>query len=442
MKKGIFMMLVGIQLVWATAGAPAVNTRKLDFAMQRFMIAQQWLETIQVGKMALEEGVDYALLRERLGIAYVRSGQPRKAVPHLERAKEFSPADQDVKEYLYYAYLGSGRELDASCLLPEIYPAKRVILESMVNPSVLNMDISSAQSNQSSKYRAIDIDGNDNVYGVQDLGKSSLYQGVGYKTTLLPGTTMTLGYSLMGINKLKQIRTVSENIDRDYTVNQTDLYVGVSARLMSGLSMTGAYHGINVNFSSPQASQTEASPTAPYLVTEQNSNLSNYVLFGALTGEFEPGNLSVFGVYSNLNGERQIELGLSGVYFPLGNADLYINPTLTWQRRGESTTALVYDQSLGFKLRTDLWAELSFSVGDMTNYSEKNALIVYNITDTIRSRLGGALMYYPNANMELSLRVQMDQRGGSRQQSVSGVLQTVDTDYQNTAFTGGVKWKF
>ncbi|MEK6557112.1 MAG: hypothetical protein AABZ14_02300, partial [Candidatus Margulisiibacteriota bacterium] len=274
MKSWILMMLVGVSLGLAANSVPAVNTTKLNYAMQRFMGVQKWIETIQVGEMALEEGVDYALLREWLGIACVRSGQPRKAVTHLEKAKEFSPGDQDIKEYLYYAHLGSGRELDASCLLAEIASPKRVVLESIVNPSAVNVDISSGQSNQVDKYRSLDIDGADNVYGEQDLGKSSLYRGVGYKTALLPGTTMTLGYSLMGINKLKQIRTVSDNIDRDYTVNQTDLYVGVTTRLLSGLSLTGAYHGINVNFSSPHASQTEVSPTATYQVAEQNTNLN------------------------------------------------------------------------------------------------------------------------------------------------------------------------
>ena len=93
--------------------AQQLTYRTADTITYSQFIKKHYHELKIIGKIALQQKIDFYYLRMRLGIAYYEQKNYEKALLHFEKAIAMNPADTTAQEYLYYTYLFSGRQEDA-----------------------------------------------------------------------------------------------------------------------------------------------------------------------------------------------------------------------------------------------------------------------------------------------------------------------------------------
>lgn len=430
------------------------SNESIENKMENLYNKKMYKKVIFVGENALKDGMDYFNLRYRIAISYYEFKNYRMAIHHLEKALSFNSDDPASLEYLYYAYLFSGRTNDANLLaskfpdyLKEIVNYKRKYINSIYlegGPSI---------SNNISKNGSLDIDGDTSIFGESDLNANLLYMHLGLKHDLLPQLSVFHGLSNLSISKRKTIRINNHDTIFNYTVKQIEYYINADYQLSKGLKITPAFHFLKVNADLTNASYDTIN--YKYLYSNSTLSLNNYVLSLGITKEYKLFSISAFATYSNLNNETQWQLGATANYFPFGNLDYYSATTLAMlnvKSKGSNQAAnsgtgnrdsrLIFDQLFGVKVLPKLWVEGSFTIGNLANYNEKNAFIVYNIADKINFKSGFSLIYTLNSNFELSLRYQFLSRESdyiTYENSKTSITKT--TKYQNNTIIGGIKWK-
>ncbi len=420
---------------------------------------KQYKRLIYVGEEAIKNKTDYFFLRFRIGVAYYELGNYRMATHHLEKALVYNSDDPSELEYLYYSYVFSGRITDANYItnkmtedLKEKIGYKTKFLSNVYVEGGISL------SNNISKNAGIDIDDTTNIYGENDMNNNVLYGHVGLKHELSPFLSIYHGFSHIDIEKRKIISIQKwdsvgnyQNFDSvcNYTLTQNEYYINSDIQLKMGLKLTPAFHFIHVSANSLMYQYDTATFIGTFFPTTLNVN--NYVVSLAISKEYKRFSLSLFGTYSNLNSAKQIQGGASISYFPFGNLNLYTNTSLVYfyqkksggQGQGSSKeNRFIFDQMLGLKLFPKLWTEVSVTLGNLANYNEKNAFIVYNIADKINLKAGISFIYSLSSKIELSLRYQFLNRESNYityQNQQTSILKTIN--YQNNTIIGGIKWK-
>lgn len=90
---------------------------------------QDWPALIRAAEKVLDADFDFFGLRYRLGVAYYEQGRFFASTRQFERALAYDGGNRYVLEYLYYAYLFSGREKQARVLAAEFPAALREKLD-------------------------------------------------------------------------------------------------------------------------------------------------------------------------------------------------------------------------------------------------------------------------------------------------------------------------
>jgi len=433
------------------------NTDNIEKNTLELIQNKQYKKLIQIGEDAIKNNIDYFFLRYRIGVAYYYLGNYRMAAYHLEKAMIFNSDDPTELEYLYYSYIFSGRTSDANFItskmtddLKEKLGFKTKLLSSVYiegGPSI---------SNNIPKNASIDINDTANIYGENDLNNNIIYAHIGLKHDILPFLSFYHGYSHIAIEKRKiisiqkwdSIANILYNRDSigNYTLIQNEYYINSDIQLNKGLKLTPAFHFIQVD-SKSLIYQFDIVGK----FSSSTLSIKNYVASLALSREYKKTSMSIFATYSNLNSAKQIQGGIGITYFPFGNLNLYTNTNLTYfyqktsggQGQGSAKeTRFIFDQMIGFKLFPKLWSEASITLGNLANYNEKNAFIVYNIADKINLKTGISVIYSLSSKIELSLRYQFLNRESdyiTYENSTTSI--TKITKYQNNTIIGGIKWK-
>lgn len=448
-KKSFFLIMFFVfTFVYAEAQQEVEN---IDQKTYQLFQNKMYKKVIYVGEKAIKNGTDYFYLRNRIAISYFELKNYRLAIYHFEKAMKFNGDDPTTLEYLYYAYIFSGRNGDANLLI-SIFPdyLKEKINYKRKYLNSIYLEGGPSLSNNISKNGGLDIDGDTSIYGESDLNDKMIYFHLGLKHDLFSRLSIYHGFSNLAISKRKTIMNNNKDTTFDYTVKQMEYYINADFQLSKGLKITPALHLISVKADVTNASFDTVS--FKYLYSNSSLNMSNYVMSLGLTKEYKKFSVNIFATYSNLNSQKQWQLGVSGTYFPFGNLDMYCNTTLallntkskviTPGSGGNREFRLIYDQMLGAKIVSNLWLEASVSIGNLANYSEKNAFIVYNIADKINLKSGITAIYSLSNNFELSLRYQYLSRESSYMNFIDAInQQEILTNYQNNTIIGGIKWK-
>jgi hypothetical protein len=409
---------------------------------------KQYKRLIFVGEEAIKNGTDYFYLRLRIGIAYYEAKNYRMAAHHFEKALFYNSDDEVDLEYLYYSYLFAGRSSDANFLtlrmtdeLKEKIGYKSKILSSVYAEGGTSI------SNNFSKNSGIDIDADTNIYGENDLNNNVMYAHIGLKHDILPFLSIYQGFSHIGLDKRKIIRMNNKDSINNSTLLQNDYYINSEIQIKNSIKLTPAFHFIRVQANS-LAYQYD---TAKYIgsFSETTLNLNNYVLFLGVSKDYKKTTLSLSLSYSNLNYAKQIQFGLGFTYYPFGNLNLYTNTNLflfnqkvSASQGSSKDNRIIFDQMFGLKIFPKLWTEAGITIGNLTNYNEKNAFIVYNVADKINMKAGISFIYSLSSKFELSLRYQLIKRENSyiTYENYTTIISNT-INYQNNTIIGGIKWK-
>jgi len=413
---------------------------------------QNWDSLVSYGKYAIHQGHDFFYLRLRMGIAFFYKENYMLAIQQLNKADKLNKNNPTVKEYLYYSYRYSNQKLQAKNL--DFITFEQATTGNKKNIESINLETGPILSNniKNNKANNLIVPERGEVYGEQDLNDWKYYTQFGSNFYLGKSISMYLGYNNLQIFKLKQIAYLdlenpgvpANNLIRseegNYTLHQNGFYGNAGFLLKKGFIITPAIHYLNVKYQTIYLQVPGAGAVNQALkVVYKPTQINNIVVYLGLSKSFSVFNAGLFGSYSNLNDLEQYQGGASFSWFPKGNLDLYFTSKLTssWE---DNNNRLVFDQLLGFKVLPELWIESSVSFGQLLNYNENNAFVIYNSGDQINARFTANIIVPLNEKIELSCRynfVKFESNWISLGQLGTDII---NTEYNNHLILGGITW--
>jgi hypothetical protein len=156
----------------------------------------------------------------------------------------------------------------------------------------------------------------------------------------------------------------------------------------------------------------------------------------------------IFGSISNLNQEKQFQAGIQLLAFPLQNLNFYFASTLLSHNNG-GVNNVIFEQMIGGKLFTPLWAEIKTTFGKLENYYDNQAFAVYNFAGEMKFKGSAKIIYIINPSWKITAEYLYISRNSNYiqyQENPENQLEpqpvTMTQDIQNQIILLGINWKF
>jgi tetratricopeptide (TPR) repeat protein len=384
--------------------------------------------------------IDFYELQMRAGILNFEMKNYSEAEKFLLKALSFYPKNALVQEYLFYDYIELGKYLEANDLFKVMNIGDQIRLRKD-KPYINSINFEGGYMTSSANSVIHNLPNlSSKLYEEKDVMLSLLYLHVGYYKLLKNKTSIYGGFSFTDLSKQK---TISFPIDtlNTYHYKQTQLYFALTHTLKSRWELQFGLNGISYN----------ALPTYAYFDT-----LSLQYRFFTLTSK-------ALNIVSNFGTSKRIhscihigfDLSLSLIdkqiilqeklfttFYPLKKASPYIS--LGFALSHDSVEVRnVSTVTFGGKLVNRFWNETYLNFGNMRNYNDANAFVVYNVSDKINFKIGTIFSFDINNKIKISLRYDLLQRQSSFY-TVNYDLTNKSTTYKynNNSIILGIKWKF
>jgi len=417
------------------------NSSVVEQNSSRLYLDKNWTELINYGEKALADGYDYFYLRLRIGVAYYEQKKYKRAVRHFEKAVEFNSGDKLALEYLYFSYIFSGRNNEARALVSLFPDRMRYLVQPPENKIVESIYCEGgiAAGNLYDIYKNIDINGTYNIYGEATINNKMQYWQVGLNHQFGNKFSIYHGYSNIKIDLTRKISI--RNIDTldNYTLSQHDYYIS-AVQQFKHVSVSPALHLINVNYGMLNANRIKNSNK--YIFTKEDTTFLNYASSITLLKNYGIYTYNLSAGYSQLNGLTQIQSGLALTYYPFKNAAIYGTSSLIYMNENY-TNRIIVMQKIGFKVIPKLWTEIGITYGNLQNYTENNAFVVFNTGDKILYK-GWVSLVSPLFNhLEFSVRYDYFSRENTYYRVKNlNTTESFAINYTTQTILGGIKWKF
>ena len=486
-KKTYILLLLTLSFFAATAQKP--DFKYIDKKTYDLYFQQKWDSLIIVGKAGIKNDIDYYYLRYRMGMAYYYKGKYIKAIQHFEKARKLNTMDSTLYEMLYYSYVFSNRNSDAKVISKKFTESQfqRIILNRENNKvssqNSENFTISSNQNLDSILSSAEKMKVFESVYteggyvisnnlklnsdkaaprtpgkpdtsfrNETDLYGNEIYFHLGIQHRIGKSITLYHGYNYINFTKLKTSKTNIIKTD-EYHLVQNEYYLKAIINIKNVINIIPAFHYINVSSTTfyPYINTSTMPPTWVY--PENTLKLNNFVGSLTISKDFSIFSPSISISFSNLNNTYQSQAGLSFGIYPLGNLDLFsfTSATAFFQGKGiggmfkntpYSEKRLILSETIGGKLYKNLWGTASFYYGNMQNFNDKNAFVVYNTSDKINYKLDVSLLFVISKRFDISLTYGFsDMETPLLRYTNPTIYSTTYLKYQNNSIIGGFKWK-
>ncbi|MDD4555292.1 MAG: hypothetical protein PHP04_13895 [Bacteroidales bacterium] len=494
MKKLLLFLLLVTAVGQNHANAGTIDFTTVDALSYRYYLEQKWDSVIYIGKMALNQNIDYYYLRVRMGLAYFARNEYIPASVHLKKARLADPADPVIAEYLYYSYRYTNRDEEARLLEPSL--PKETLAQPGIKSGLFNQVSAESgytfSSNQSPKDKP-DLMKHDSLYGETDLYGNYIYEHLGLKFNLSKRIELNLEYNYLNFSKTKYIQyarwedhfeatadsawgtyyrysypRVTYDTNFQYRINQHEFHAGLSFYLNGGFRIMPAFHMIHVSYpvTTARVSFQEVQDTGYYIAAtkqwvffpfnrtlytfdRRDTSFSNYLFSLALSKEIGRFNLGISGSWSNINNRKQKQIGMTLTWMPWGNLNFYSTTSAIgfFQKGGNR---ILLSETIGTKITPWCWGEASFHYGDFTNANIMNGSVVYNSSDVIDYRAGANLYFLAGKNLQLYLVYQYVKKesqtyyytSGSTSGEMNTQLKTELVPYHFNTIMGGLIWKF
>jgi tetratricopeptide (TPR) repeat protein len=418
---------------------PIANSAVAEQTSLQLYYSGSWQKLEKFGEKAISKGFDYFHIRMRTGIACFEQKKHIKAIKHFEKAIYFNSSDTLALEYLYYSYVFAGRGNEARALIASlpgslknrIKPPKNKAIESIYAEGGIGL------SNLNNIYKTIDLDGQFNIYGETNINKTMRYLHIGTSHELGRKLSLYQGYSNIGIECVRGFKIGNNDTFDTYNLTQHDYYISAIGQLKH-FTISPAFHFINVNFERLSAEFNYS--TLKFDFVQRDTSIINYVAALSISRSIGIFTCGLNSSYAHLNSYNQLQLGLSLAYFPLANTNVYGSSMVVYLNEN-NTSRIILGQKIGTKVISRLWAEGGITYGNLQNYNENNAFIVFNTGDKILYKYEIALLSPLSKHLTLSLRYNFFGRENTyyRKNNLDKV-ESVYVNYKTQAIVGGLKW--
>lgn len=422
--------------------AEPLTSYEVDVNSYRMYMNQQYDSLHKHTRVALKQHIDFYYLRVRNGLAYFFEKKYTKAIVHFNKALDFYPTDAISLTYLYYSYLYTGKNAEALLVLNKLPASQKNEIGHKKNKLLefVNIESGPLLSTNASNTKSLDIDGSNNIYGSYNQNNNMYYTQLGVKSFFLNRLHIYNSGSLLTIQKTNFIKYNNNEKSAQNDVKQLEYYIGTDYLLNTNWSLTGAYHLVNVSYTT--LTPTYNTTTNAYSFSNVDTkSISHLGLLGLKYG-YNAGAVQLNFSVSNFNNLQQQQAELTFVYYPfLFKSICATTSVATLHESTEWRT--FFQQKISFKVLPKLFTELNVTVGDLKNASQSNGLLAYNVADNISLKAGVAFFVPLTKQLSISLRSDYLKRTSSYFYYLDPTITKTNTiNYTNQSILLGLKWTF
>jgi hypothetical protein len=438
----LLLLTVTGPIVFAQENTDLQNYDSLTLALYN---QARWDELIVAGNKAIEAGLDHYYIQMRMGIAYYELENYRRAIGYFEQANALYPVSQTAIEYLYYSYLFSGRDYDAGRMAEKLSDErKKKIGLNQKNPVELvyvetgpgigfNDEIENLWDER--------LQNVDSIYSKSYFYHRLYYTHAGLKLRLHPSISTYQGYNYVDADftqKLSYLNTAWT----DYfgKINQHEYYGNLALAIPDGIRVTAAWHLLWTNF---ENRYDYYDTTLNVVLSDTITTHEDEALF-SLSVRKDIGLFAVEGMasYGDFTRTKIKQAGLLFYSFPFGNLDLYTETGIfrIWDNRSRDN--FIFHQMIGVKVLPALWFEGQATIGNLKDFNERMAFIIYNTSDKINYKIEGNIIYDISKRLEVSLRGRYMERVTKYWYYTDfSTSEELDLTFGYLTLIGGIKWK-
>ena len=339
----------------------------------RFYEEQNWIELVRVGKDALDAGHDFFYLQLRIGIAYFEMENYRIAQKHFNKAILYNRNDPLTFEYLYYAYIFSGRKTDANVLF---HRHKETLVKRKVENPLLFLK--SIYTEGALKMNSE----NDNNIGNINFFHFGMEHQLGSRLNVYHG------YSRLTQKYTELIDSIStgqgppqSTFENVYKYAQNEYYIKGTIAITRGLELVPSYHIQSIHG-----------------VDEKFNNKAYHIGLKKSLDKFD-----LYTGYGNSqidnNDQTQWTVGLT--FYPEGNLNVYLQSNFTYHIEDREEGNPIFYEKIGFKAARNLWLEIHATLGVSRNIQEMDGFYLQNLPDRMTNRFGANALFPVNNHFKI-----------------------------------------
>ncbi len=441
-------------------------------------ISGNWSNLIESGKKGISMGYDSKYLRLRMGIAYFNLKDYRTAAQYMTKTLQFDSYDSIAALYFNLSCQEAGRDGEYYYvpgtkkpyhLLQSIYAefgvnqGGKIRDSANLTDSVIYKEITYPVSRTFSSFGI----------GLRPFSKLSVFAGVS-KIELKDRKSFgldSLGFVPDHINSLqyendyfyKRFFFNKHTVSGDINNQQISFYLNLNYYPWPGVKVTPAINLLRINSTQVDANinyehyidttyldkftglwhTALIDSSYDYTISKTDTSFYDYAFSLAVSKEIGMFTLGINGTYSRMYGEKIYQIGATLAWYSIGNTNFYTISTLNFLKNKRSKT-YVFEQLVGGKIYKNGWLEGFVTFGELVNYTEKNAYLVYDQPYSYTKRMGITFYPYVGKHLELMVMFRNQMVGIFYTTSTLGQSQpvTLNQPYSYSSLLTGIKWKF
>ncbi|MCX6307852.1 MAG: hypothetical protein NTY32_03120 [Bacteroidia bacterium] len=359
----------------------------VDSITYQYYLEGNWDKVIETGKSAVNQGIDFKFLQQRMGYAYYLKSDFYKSMLHYEKALKFDPSDQ-----------GS---IQCGKLSPE-----------------------NKRNNHLTAIRPVNaLDYEYNYQWNNELNRSDPnYQRIGISSDL--------GYSFnvyQTFSKFQQNSDYSDS-DNEYrsSIQQDEYYVLASKSLSANFGVDVGFHSVKTTIHTDVWVLTLNELTQ----TETPLTYNGKLWFGDLHYKWNRIHLGISSSYLDMDYNHIIQGGAHlGLAIP-GRNNLFLNNSV-YLMNDDNDQWVVTKHSIGMVLFKKFWMELSKTFGDQNNFVDLKGMYVFNSFDPTLSKTGLSVFWFATPHFTVFSNYSLETKENTY----------LNKNYQQNSISGGIVWK-
>jgi hypothetical protein len=398
--SGLFILFC---LGFVHAQTEVLNTEANSYTLYT---AGKWKQMLIFHDSLHRVEVDYYYLRIRSAWAHYYLEEPFKALQELDAAHRFwnNPADADFRNKLL---LIAGEPFAADRALGQDKRPRGLFPSPFIR--MLRIEAGVLQTTDKLISSASELmNGATNLLGTQDVLKQINTASVALQHTIIPGLAMYHEITGMQLNRVQETGWRNGYKTYPYTGQQFQYYLSGEFQTTRGWKFSPAFHYI---YYKRVTEWTETTlPLGSVVSGLDTLTLNNHLVSGEISkriGNYRPSFCITGG---SLNFGHPIQLNSALNWYPEGNQNSFIRVSFTLHMQ-DGNSEFIPGISGGKRLGKRWYSDAGFTIGNMYNYSEYNAQLLFNISDIIKWKAFGGIKYlHQNISVGITLPVQQRQR--------------------------------
>ena len=432
MKKTISIFALFL-VIYSLKAQSDLSFIQVDTSTYSAYLNSDWERIIKIGEQAVDKKIDYYYLRLRIAYAYFIKNRYRQAIPHYEKALEYSQNDAIASEYLYYSYLYSGRINDAQKLKSHFSSALKKIIDKG-EPKVFTefgtyLTFGNGVSDQLKEEQIQNAP--TSIEGSQILPNKMFNFNLSFNHKI--GSSLLARHNINLLYKDEYALAVVEAIpylSESQTVRQFNYHLALDVTPFYGFTLSPSVSYINYRIPIFYDYITHNEAAIGLKVKKQFGRLEAGLAFA----------------HGNFNLSKQNTAGFLLSIYPFGNLNIYYTGAIFNHVQSQNSineTQYIQSHKTGVKVFKNLWIEGMYVFGGFTNFYDSFSELTYNSLEKHNSIYGINLvvpLYKSGSSIFMGFRNYNSETMFIPVDDVFNTSNTKEMNYQS--ITGGILWKF